>query len=443
MAALLLIPVFAAVGAEEIESTTGLVDYAMGSHDHQPLSDYGIVWGGWMDAGVTANANAPADKFNGPVTFGDRSGELQLNQFYGYIQRSITISPTEFDLGGRFDINYGTDSIFTQAYGAPALNPRTNRPENRGNYDLHLTSWSQRFYGLALPQAYLEMNLPVGNGLAIKAGHFYTPVGYEVVTAPDNFFYTHAYTMQYGEPFTHTGLLGSYSVNDNWSMILGTVTGSSTGGWDGNFNTNLSSWDFIGGLTWTSDDRDYSLSINSTAGPSGANDSNTWAIYSIVGKGDWLDGTLHYVIQHDHAYANNVWTQAGQKNVQWYGLNQFLTYDLKEDLGIGLRAEWFRDQNGYAVSGPDRCSAAINLRVPGDVNSQYSYACNSQMMTKYQNSGASFYALTAGILYRPLSWVTVRPNARYDFSTANMFMNANGDMLDYQFTFSTDVIVLF
>ena len=46
------------------------------------------------------------------------------------------------------------------------------------------------------------------NDWKIKLGHFYTPIGYEVVPANGNFFYTHAYTMQYGEPFTHTGVLG-------------------------------------------------------------------------------------------------------------------------------------------------------------------------------------------------------------------------------------------
>lgn len=431
------------VTAEEIEETTGLADYALGSKNHQPLSDYGVTWGGWVNAGVTANANAPADKFNGPVTFGDRSGELQMNQFYGYLQRAITASSDDFDIGGRIDVMYGTDSIFTQAYGAPALNPSTGLPENRGNYDLHLTSWSQRFYGLALPQAYLEMNLPVGNGLTVKAGHFYTPIGYEVVTAPDNFFYSHAYTMQYGEPFTHTGILGSYAIDDNWSAILGTVTGSATGGWDGNFNTNLSSWDFIGGATWTSDEKDYSLNLTSTAGPSGANNSSTWAIYSIVGKGNWLDNTLHYVIQHDHGFANNVITGAGRKDAQWYGINQYLTYDIQDNLGVGLRAEWFRDQDGFRVAGPGRCGAAYNLAVPGDAASGYSYACNAGNMAAYPFHGASYYALTAGVNYKPLKWVTIRPNARYDFSSQNTFMNSQGQMLDYQFTFSTDMIIVF
>ena len=429
--------------AESLEDTTGLVDFALGSRSHQPLADYGIRWGGWLDAGVTANANAPADKFNGPVSFGDRAGEIQLNQFYGYLERAITLSGSDFDLGGRFDINYGTDSIFVQAYGAPALNPRGGFAENRGNYDLHLTSWSQRFYALALPQAYLEMNLPVGNGVSVKAGHFYTPIGYEVVTTPDNFFYSHAYTMQYGEPFTHTGFLGSYSFNENWSGMLGTVTGSATGGWDGNFNTNLTSWDFIGGATWNSDENAYSISLNATAGPAGGHDNNSWAIFSLVGKANWFDQTLHYVIQHDHAFANNVQTPIGQKDTQWYGINQFLIFDWSERLGVGLRAEWFRDQDGFAVAGPDRCDAAYNLRVPGDIGSGYSFACNPNRLAAYQNQGANYYALTAGLNYKPLSWVRVRPNARYDFSSAHMFMNAGGGMLDHQFTFSTDLIVIF
>ena len=429
--------------AENIEDTTGLVDYALGSKNHQPLSDYGVTWGGWTDFGVTANANAPADKFNGPVTFADRSGELQMNQFYGYLQRAITVGSDGFDIGGRVDVMYGTDAIFTQAYGAPALNPRGGYAENRGNYDLHLTSWSQRFYGLALPQAYVEMNLPVGNGLAVKAGHFYTPVGYEVVTAPDNFFYTHAYTMQYGEPFTHTGILGSYAFDDNWSAILGTVTGSATGGWDGNFNTNLTAWDFIGGATWTSDEKDYSLNVTSTAGPTGGHDNSTWALYSIVGKGNWLDNTLHYVIQHDHGFANDIITPTGVQNAQWYGINQYLTYDLQDNLGLGLRAEWFRDQDGARIAGPGRCGGSYNLRTPGDAASGYSYACNGANWAAYELGGASYYAVTAGVNYKPLKWITVRPNARYDFATSNVFMNSQGQMLDYQFTFSTDMVVVF
>ncbi len=116
---------------------------------------------------------------------------------------------TEWDLGGRFDFLFGTDAIYTQAFGISAFDENTGAPSDRGNWDLNLCCKSTRTYGIALPQAYLEAYVPIGNGLNIKAGHFYTPLGYETVPAPDNFFYTHAYILNSGEPFTHTGLLAT------------------------------------------------------------------------------------------------------------------------------------------------------------------------------------------------------------------------------------------
>ncbi|MDD1649068.1 MAG: porin [Methylococcaceae bacterium] len=441
------------VSAEEIGDTTGLADYIAGSTDVQVLKDYGITWGGWLNASVTANANNPADGFNGPVTMADRAGELQMNQLYGYLQRAVTVSGDAWDFGGRFDITYGTDSIFTQAYGVPAFDPRSGQPLNRGNYDLHLTSWSDRFYGLALPQAYLEMNLPVGNGLSVKAGHFYTIIGYEVVTAPDNFFLTHAYTMQYGEPFTHTGLLGTYAFDENWTASAGAVTGSATGGWDGNFNTQLSNWNFLGGVTWTSDDKDYSMNLSSTAGARSANASTAWAMYSLVGKANFLDSTLHYVIQHDHGYADDVITGNGltnlgngtaasaTQNAEWYGINQYLTYDVLDNLGVGVRAEWFRDNNGFRIWGPGRCGASINANTEGV---GVPYACNINNLNSYPWAGANYYALTAGLNYKPVKWINLRPNFRYDWSSQETFMSATpGKQLDNQFTFSADIVITF
>ena len=48
-------------------------------------SGNGIEVGGWVNAGMTYNTNKPANGFNGPVTFADRSKELQLNQFNVFV----------------------------------------------------------------------------------------------------------------------------------------------------------------------------------------------------------------------------------------------------------------------------------------------------------------------------------------------------------------------
>jgi hypothetical protein len=429
--------------AGEAAEATGLADYMAGKGDAQILKDFGIKWGGWLQSSVTYNGNSNPDKFNGPVTFGDRSSELQVNQLYLFLQKAVNTSGDEWDWGGRFDIMYGTDSIFTQAYGVPATDPRTGRLLNRGHWDLHLTSFDDRFYGLALPQAYGELNIPVGNGLNIKAGHFYTPIGYEVVTAPDNFFFTKPYTFQYGEPFTHTGILGTYTINDNWSAMAGAVTGSATGGWDGNWDQQLGNWDFIGGGTWTSDDKNYSLNLTSTAGAQSEHSSNTWALYSLVGKANFLDNTLHYIIQHDHGFANNVITSNTSRNggknedARWYGINQYLLYDIAEDWGVGLRTEWFRDNNGFRVAGPARCSASLNADASGVVSP---YACQGNYGA-YPWAGSNYYEITAGLTYKPVKWITVRPNVRYDW-TDKIKIFDSGKRTD-QILFSTDLVISF
>jgi len=47
--------------------------------------------------------------------------------------------------------------------------------------------------------------------------------------------------------------------------------------------------------------------------------------------------------------------------------------------------------------------------------------------------------------YKPLKWVMVRPNFRYDWSSNNnAFMSSTpGKMLDNQFTFSADIVITF
>lgn len=393
--------------ADEASEATGLADYMAGKGDAQPLSDYGIKWGGWLNMGVTYNSNG--SKYNGPVTFGDRASEFQVNQFYLYVQKAVDTAGSGWDIGGRFDFMFGTDSVFTQAYGSP-----------RGHWDLNLIKNGERFYDMAFPQAYVEIFAPFGNGITAKIGHFYTIIGNEVVTAPDNFFYSHAYTMQYGEPFTHTGVLLSYPVNDNWSLSGGVVTGSDYGGWDGAFDKGLGNWNGIGGVNWTSDDKGTSVFVSGTTGGTSEHDSNNWSMYSVVIKHDIMEG-LHYTFQHDHGFANKI---AGLGDATWYGINQYLTYDIQDDLGIGIRAEWFRDDDGFRVASPGRTLT-------------------------YFPGANSYYEVTAGLNWKPLKWVSVRPNVRYDWADkADAFNNGGGDTgyaatRKDQFLFSTDVVISF
>ncbi|MDD5461461.1 MAG: porin [Methylococcales bacterium] len=416
-----------------------LTDYDL--NETKLLKDNGVTIGLWGNAGITYNAASPDNNFNGPVTFGDRSGEFQLNQLNLFIQRAVATEGDSWDFGGRFDAMFGTDAIFTQAYGVPAFDVNTGLPKDRSHWDLDiLGTANNRFYGLALPQAYLETYVPVGNGLNVKAGHFYTPIGYETVPAPDNFFYTHAYTMQYGEPFTHTGLLGNYTVDKNWSVMGGAVTGSATGGWDGGWDQQLGNWAGIGGATWTSDDKGTSANISGTYGGTSEQSSNAWALYSIVLKHNVTDKT-HLIVQHDHGFANNVLAPTGAgTDAEWYGINTHVYYDIKDDLSVGMRGEWFRDQNGFRVCSPGRVAAATNFHGGEAV----SYAAN--FLSTCQP--ASYYAFTVGLNYKPTKWLNLRPNVRYDWvdgtvaGTDQSYRPFGNNKMD-QFLFSTDFTINF
>lgn len=409
-------------------------------NDAEFMKNNNLKFGGWIETSVSANTHSSPDGFNGTVTFNDRDGEPQLNQFYLWFQKAVDVNGDSFDIGGRFDFLYGSDAIFTQAYGVPALDPQTGQPLDRGHWDLNLISHNNRFYSIALPQAYAEINLPVGNGVSVKAGHFYTPIGYEVVTAPDNFFVTKAITYQYGQPFTHTGFLGNYAIDSNWSVLAGAVTGSATGGWDGNWDQQLGNWDYLGGVTWTSDDAGSSLSLTTSVGERSEQSSSIWAIYSIIARHDFTD-KLHYVFTHDHGFAENVLTSNSIGNgktetAKWYGVNQYLFYDIQDNLAAGIRAEWWRDANGFRVAGPSRCGASFN--VDRTTGTGTSYACGP---TVYPFAGSNYFAITGGLSYNPVPWVLLRPNIRYDW-TDNVRVFDSGTRRN-QFLITADVVITF
>jgi Putative beta-barrel porin-2, OmpL-like. bbp2 len=438
--AMAVLPALCNAEAKPLTEASTLLEAMGDPNDTSFMKNSGLKVGGWLNAGVTYNGNNPSNNFNGPVTFGDRSAEPQINQLNLFIQRAVATEGDDWDIGGRFDLMFGTDSIFTQAYGVPAFDVNTGRPLDRGSWDLNFLGRNDnRFYDFALPQAYAEFYVPVGNGLNIKAGHFYTPIGYETVPAPDNFFYTHAYTMQYGEPFTHTGVMGNYTINDNFAVMGGVITGSATGGWDGGWDKQLGNWSGLMGATWTSNDKNTSFNASGTYGGTSEQSSQDWAFYSLVLKHN-ITEKFHMMLQHDHGYADKI---VGIGDAEWYGINSHFTYDVLDNLTAGIRAEWFRDQKGFRVCSPGRVAAATYATPTGTANS---FAGNGQSAGC---TAGSYYGITAGVNWKPVKWLNIRPNVRYDWVDATTFAGAGptrgpfGDGNDDQFLFSTDFNINF
>lgn len=310
-----------------------------------------IEIGGWFQGGYHTESNG---------LFNDREDELNLHQAWLTLSKSAT---ADSPLGFRADIAYGIDGTDTQAFG-----------NESGNWDFD-NGLDHGAYSWALPQLYLELAL--GDNVTITAGHFYTLIGYEVVTAPDNFFYSHAMTMYNSEPFTHTGVLVTATPGDNL-----TVYGGWTAGWDTGFDqfNDGSSW--LGGFSYSLGD-DASFTYISTGGNFGARGDEAYS-HSLVFDTQLTDN-LNYVLQSDVLRVGGT----GEDNV---GINQYLLYSMSDCIGLGARFEWWKGDvlTGYTPHGG-------TLPAAGSL---------------------SYFATTFGANIRPSANLTIRPEYRYDWSPA-------------------------
>ncbi len=331
---------------------------------------------GWVAGGITANGHNPVDNYNGPVTFNDRT-EGQLNQVYGVIERTVDNEGCGWGFGGRADVLYGTDHRFTMARGLETEQDLSDK-------------WNEdRFYGLAMPQAYLDFAY---NDTTIRVGHFYTLIGYEVVTAPNNFFYSHAYTMQYGEPFTHTGIMWMQKWNDRLSFHACLHRGWDN--WEEAPGEDQAS--VFAGATINSEDGKGTLAFNITSGdePGFASFENR-TMYSVVYSRKLMCDRLTYVFQHDLGVQEDGVGAVGAvpiDDAQWYGVNQYLLYQLNCCWSAGARVEWFRDEDATRVTGIGDGNAIAGDFFEGD-----------------------FWEVTLGLNWKPNPNLTIRPEVRFDW----------------------------
>jgi hypothetical protein len=272
----------------------------------------GLDIGGWTQLGYHSEDSVP-DLFN------QNSGGFNLHQQWFYVERTADGSDG-WDIGFRFDAMYGIDADNTQSFG-----------NNPGNWDIG-PGFSHGDYGWALPQAYVD--LAYGD-LSITAGHFYTLVGYEVVTAPDNFFYSHAYTMNNSEPFTHTGVLATYSASDRLTLY-----GGWTAGWDTGFDRMGDGSSFLGGASLALTEN-VAFTYITTFGDLGWAGDEAYSHSIVIDMA--LTENLNYVLQSDVM-------ELGEMNVSTIGINQYLLYSLNDRWGVGARVEWWK-ADGTSING--------------------------------------------------------------------------------------------
>ena len=352
-----------------------------------PLDDARIRLFGHVEAGYTVNPDDPAQDINLGRVFDAEANQFVFNQLDFNVERTVNLSGSEWDVGGRVELLYGGDARFIHSNGMFDDDDFFDGPENQ--FDI--------------PQLYADINLPVGDGLRLRAGKF---LFFKQIDPNASVFYSHSYTFGGALPFTLTGLSGYYELNEQWSAELGINRG-----WGQSLEDNNDMISFHGRIRYTPSDR-TSFAVLFITGPElDDNDSDFRTAIDFVGSHRVTDQlTLLFDLVYGTQQDAPVGGAGGSETADWYGAAGYAIYEIDDRFSVAGRLEWFRDDEGFG---------------PVTAVSQ------------------DLFEVTLGLTITPMPnhefgrHLKVRPEVRYDWSTEDFF---DGLTSDNQFTAAVDVI---
>ncbi len=347
------------------------------------LTDAGIKVGGSIEGSYTYNFRAPRNEINEGRVFDFEHNAARLNQLALQIARPVDVAAAakagKFDIGFGIDMMYGSDGRLIHSNGLAGYNSATH-PINQ--FDL--------------TQAYLDFIIPVGNGLDIKVGKFVTLFGNETIApvasvtgSSGNALYSHSYNFGFGIPFTHTGVIATYALNDKLS-----ITGGFTRGWEQSTKDNNGSIDGLASVVYTLSD-EVKIIGNGSIGPQRTHNSKDYR-YLVEGIVAYTPKKSPISFAVDGLFGWEEHASLTGKTAYWYGVTGYVGYTISDMLTLNGRAEWFRDDGGSRLG-----------------------------------LSANFFEATAGVSIKPFykdkigQNFQIRPEVRFDYADKDAFGGGN------------------
>jgi hypothetical protein len=341
LAAVGLVSLNSAANADDAAAPASTVLTALSSTTISGYVDTSAQW----NLG-TGNANTPNYSFGGP----SKADGFNLN----VVQLSLDkpLDESEWASGYHVDLWLGPD--------ANALGTQSSRSIGNSGSDF------------GIRQAYVTLRTPVGNGIDWKIGVFDTVIGYESLSSPNNPNYTRSYGFTM-EPTTHTGILGTYKINDMVNVsagianTFGPTINEKTQGPNAGFNTAAesyktymaavaltapSSWGWVGGSTLSAG---IINGFNSGAIEAGGGQTSFYAGMTLNTPMTALKlgASLDYSEVRDTASvaALNDGDFSGD-GTAWAGA-LYASFQATEKLSLNLRGEFLDDSSDIVVDSSD------------------------------------------------------------------------------------------
>lgn len=353
---------------QELRQRLEALEKRIGLHPDGPAAKEDDGWGlikestlsGFAMASYFYDTSDPADGTSNGYLWNDNANELTLNKVKLTLENPVTRSSTDWDAGYHISAMLGADSRF--------LNPTGGFP---GMDDIR--------------QAYVDINVPVGEGLNIKAGQLISLWNFESgdggVVNPNfsqgnQWFFT-------GNP-PGTGVQLSYPISDKVDFTVRAQNGFYSGASDVNEGKTL-----LSSLAYRPNDSLW-IKLNGVAGPE--TNADDWLTGGQILAGANLGTDLNLKAGTELTYLTwdtmSVANPGDRADAVSAGL--WLWGDFTEKFGFAFRGDVVNDRDGGFTSGL--------LGFPA-------------------NPGQEIYSATFTLNYTPYKNLKIQPEIRYDTTT--------------------------
>jgi len=370
------------------------------------LDAWGLTLNGYIDASYS--------HLSGSGTFvsgtNDRVFDFQHDAFTLH-QAAFTLAkqPKE-GFGGLVNVTFGQDADTIAAY--------NQNPGSTSKVDL--------------TQAFVQYARGAFTGIG---GKFVTLAGAETINPTTDTNFSRSILFGYAIPFTHTGVRGTYAVNDKLSLILGL-----NNGWDDMQDTNGNktietgaSYAPLSNLSFSAagyfgNEKLCGSSCGGAGEPSAAASPGGYrGLVDLIGNYSATD-KLSFVLNYDYGWQDNAgsinpvtlapFDANGNGVATWYGIAGYGNYQFTDQWRGSVRFEYFDDKDGYRTG----------------------------VVQQWKE-------MTYTVAYMPYKNIELRGEYRYDWSNGHLpaptggqfdaFNNSNGGTSKNQYSFGLEALLKF
>ena len=360
------------------------------------LSDLGLSLYGYVDVSYTQNFKNPSGNVNQNRIFDVDSNSFRVQLAQIVLEKEAkTGGPLADAAGFRIKLNFGEDAEFT---GGSASGDDVDFQE-----------------------VYAQFIAPFGNGIDLRIGRMNTLIGYEVIESPYNPNFSRSWLFGFGQPFTTTGVRGSYDFNDQVAFSIGVINDFKGSISDDNNTKGVESALAYSPTDWLGLTAYGYFSANEGAVGQDAGRLLGGGIIDIQALESTEIVLEAYYANQENAFANG-------SNARWNGFAGYVIHDFTEQWGIRFRGEIFEDAQGFASCFGDGTKGGAGK--PG--------SC----APGHGGAGQTLWETTYTLQYKPVPSLMTRLEFRYDKSDEKTFLKGN-KAVDNQQTLALEVVYLF